>query len=246
MKISEAYATVRMLIELERDSGVQFFVRASVKAPEVPREPAAPLPAPEPVTLPPDLPPETALTQLAQGISACTRCGLCQGRKQTVPGEGHPRPELLFIGEGPGAEEDAQGRPFVGPAGQLLEKMIRAMGLSREAVYIANVVKCRPPGNRMPEPNEVDSCLPWLQAQVDVLKPKVICTLGNTPLRALSGDTSLGITRMRGQSFSWRGYTVLPTFHPSYLLRNESAKKPTWEDLKQVLALLGRSVPARG
>ncbi len=134
----------------------------------------------------------------------------------------------MFVGEGPGADEDASGRPFVGAAGQLLDKMIGAMGLAREQVFICNVVKCRPPGNRAPEPEEMAACLPFLEAQLGVLRPKVICLLGATPLKTLLGLS--GITRLHGQRQEWRGIPVIPSFHPAYLLRNPEAKKPAWED----------------
>ncbi len=225
---------------------------------------AAPAPAParSAVAVPPSAPPAApsglpaaaqalepaagdSLARISAEIKGCTACGLCTTRTTTVPGEGHEHPELLFIGEGPGAEEDAQGRPFVGPAGQLLTRMIEAMGLTREQVFIANVVKCRPPGNRAPEPPEVEACMGYLRRQVAVLRPKVICTLGNVPLRALFGAEQPGITRSRGQRLSWNGITVIPTFHPSYLLRTEQAKKPAWEDLQPVLRELGRTPPGR-
>jgi len=189
---------------------------------------------------------DTALAAIARAIAACTACGLCTTRRLTVPGEGAARPALVFIGEGPGAEEDAQGRPFVGPAGQLLDKMIIAMGLARQEVFITNVVKCRPPGNRNPEPSEVLACSGFLEQQLASLAPQVICTLGNVPLRALFGAEQPGITRSHGQILTWRGITVIPTFHPSYLLRNEQAKKPAWEDLQVVLKSLGRTAPRRG
>jgi len=221
----------------------------AVHAPPTP-VPAAPLAMP-PGTAPvaaPDLlaqPPAQALAAIAARIAVCQACKLCPTRTTTVPGEGSAQPEILFIGEGPGADEDAAGRPFVGAAGQLLTKMIVAMGLRREDVFIANVIKCRPPGNRTPEPDEVGACLGYLRAQIAILKPKVICTLGNTPLRALTGDESLGITRWRGKRLDFHGIPLIPTFHPSYLLRNEAGKKPCWEDLKAVLAVIGRTPPAR-
>jgi DNA polymerase len=229
-----------------------------------PVRPAPPAPAPAPVRAvapaalasrpapTPAAPPlaeagagATSLAGIAAEISACRLCGLCSTRRTTVPGEGSASPELLFVGEGPGADEDAQGRPFVGAAGQLLTKMIEAMGFQRGEVFIANVVKCRPPGNRTPEPAEVAACMPYLRRQIAALRPKVICTLGNTPLRALLGDDSLGITRQRGKRFAYEGITLIPTFHPSYLLRNAEAKKPCWEDLQSVLKELGRSAPPR-
>jgi len=186
------------------------------------------------------------LTALNAAVAACRACGLCQTRTNTVPGEGNPSPELVFVGEGPGADEDAQGRPFVGRAGELLTAMIAAMGFSRESVYICNVVKCRPPGNRLPEKDEVAACIGYLVRQLELLRPKVICSLGNTPLRALTGNDKLGITSVRGQVLDWRGTPLVPTFHPAYLLRNPPAKKPCWEDLKVVLKVLGREPPARG
>jgi len=183
------------------------------------------------------------LAAVAERVAVCTRCPLHAGRRNAVPGEGDPKARVMFVGEGPGADEDAQGRPFVGAAGRLLDKMIAAMGLAREEVFIANIVKCRPPGNRTPEPEECATCGSFLSEQIAAVSPKVICTLGNTPLKALSGDDRGGITRRRGKPFRYRDFTVIPTFHPSYLLRNEQAKKPAWEDLKEVLKVLGRSPP---
>ena len=190
--------------------------------------------------------PAAELAAIAAQVAACRACGLCQTRTTTVPGEGNPAAELVFVGEGPGADEDAQGRPFVGKAGELLTAMIQAMGFRREDVYIANVVKCRPPGNRTPEPGEVAACLPYLDRQLLAIRPKIIVALGNTPLRALTGDDKLGITAQRGKMLAWRNIPLLPTFHPAYLLRNPPAKKPCWEDLKEVVKFLGRELPKRG
>ena len=189
--------------------------------------------------------PIAALTQLAHEIAACRACGLCSTRTTTVPGAGSDTAEVVFIGETPGAEDDASGRPFAGKDGDLLNKMIVAMGLSREQVFITNVIKCRPPANRAPVADEVAACLGHLHRQLAAIRPKVICTLGNLPLRALLGDDSLGVTRLRGTRLDYRGTPLIPTFHPAFLLRNEAAKKPCWEDLKQVLAVLGRTPPAR-
>lgn len=241
--MSNLYQQIRQQLEIDRDLGVSFIERGggntATATDAQPQETAVPaLPA-----LPEHLEPAQALQMIADGVAACERCGLCRQRRNSVPGEGNPQPELLFIGEGPGADEDRQGRPFVGAAGQLLDKMIKAMGFEREEVFIANIVKCRPPGNRTPEEAEAASCLPWLEQQVSVLQPKIICTLGNTPLRALSGNQRAGITRQRGQPFQWQHIPVIPTFHPSYLLRNAEAKKPCWEDLQAVLKVLGRSAP---
>jgi DNA polymerase len=234
-------------------------VAPSQPAPGAPR-PADPQPPPRAVpaaetkpqvpaagpSVPAPSPAGDTLDKIATEIAACRACGLCDLRKKTVPGEGNPRPELLFVGEGPGADEDASGRPFVGAAGQLLDKMIVAMGFARTDVFIANVIKCRPPANRVPEPGEVAACMPYLHRQIALLQPKIICTLGNTPLRALLGADRPGITSCHGQVLSWNGIPLVPTYHPSYLLRNESAKKPCWEDLQVVLKQLGRTPPKRG
>jgi DNA polymerase len=150
----------------------------------------------------------------------------------------------MFVGEAPGHHEDVQGRPFVGPAGQLLTQMIAAMGFAREEVYIANVLKCRPPGNRDPAPDEVERCRPFLLRQIALVRPKVVCALGRHALRALTGSAE-ALSRVRGRPMAFQDTTVVATFHPAYLLRNPAAKRDAWEDLKQVLGLLGRPVPAR-
>lgn len=169
---------------------------------------------------------------------ACTRCKLCTlGRSQIVFGVGNPRARLMFVGEAPGEEEDKRGEPFVGRAGQLLTKIIEAIGLGREQVYIANVIKCRPPGNRNPEPDEVASCEPFLFRQIDVIQPKVVVPLGKFAAQCLLKTTD-PITRLRGKTFEYRGSTLIPTFHPAYLLRNPSAKREVWEDMKKVRAIL--------
>jgi uracil-DNA glycosylase family 4 len=183
------------------------------------------------------------LDQIAAQTKVCTACPLHKTRTQAVPGQGHPHPELVFVGEGPGADEDAQGLAFVGAAGQLLTKMIEAMGFTRDEVFIANIVKCRPPGNRVPEPAEAAACLHFLEDQLALLKPKVIVTLGATALKYLMGMESVSITKMRGHWLSVGGVEVMPTFHPSYLLRTPEAKKEAWSDLKAVLAKLGRTPP---
>lgn len=168
----------------------------------------------------------------------CTRCKLhTLGRRQVVFGVGNPSARLMFVGEAPGEEEDKQGEPFVGRAGQLLTKIIEAIGLTREQVYIANVIKCRPPGNRDPEPDEVASCEPYLFRQIDCIKPTVIVALGKFAAQCLL-RTNDPITRMRGKSFDYRGVTLIPTFHPAYLLRNPPAKREVWEDMKKVRAIL--------
>jgi uracil-DNA glycosylase family 4 len=169
---------------------------------------------------------------------ACTRCKLCTlGRSQIVFGVGHSKARLMFVGEAPGEEEDKRGEPFVGRAGQLLTKIIEAIGLSREQVYIANVIKCRPPNNRNPEPDEVAACEPFLFRQIDVIQPAVIVPLGKFAAQCLLKTTD-PITRLRGRRFDYRGTTLIPTFHPAYLLRNPSAKREVWEDMKLVRAIL--------
>lgn len=169
---------------------------------------------------------------------ACMRCKLCSlGRSQIVFGVGHAKARLMFVGEAPGEEEDKRGEPFVGRAGQLLTKIIEAIGLSREQVYIANVIKCRPPENRNPDPDEVAACEPYLFRQIDVIRPAVIVPLGKFAAQCLLKTTD-PITRLRGRRFDYRGTTLIPTFHPAYLLRNPSAKREVWEDMKLVRAIL--------
>ena len=169
---------------------------------------------------------------------ACERCKLhTLGRRQVVFGVGNPGADLMFVGEAPGADEDIQGEPFVGKAGQLLTKIIEAIGLTRDQVYIANVIKCRPPGNRNPEPDEVAQCEPFLFRQIDAIRPKVIVALGKFAAQCLLRSET-PITRLRGREFIYRGAVLIPTFHPAYLLRNPSSKREVWEDMKRVRALL--------
>ena len=170
---------------------------------------------------------------LTEEITRCQKCRLCAGRTYPVPGEGNPHARLMFIGEGPGRDEDQTGRPFVGRAGQLLDKMIGAIGLSREEVFIANVVKCRPPQNRAPEADEVAACMPYLRAQVGLIRPQVIVLLGSSALGAILGPDHR-ITRERVAWIERKGVWFMPTFHPAALLRDESKKRPVWEDLKKV------------
>jgi DNA polymerase len=190
----------------------------------------------------------TRLPVLAQKIAGCTKCVLSETRTQTVFARGNPASSICFIGEAPGADEDREGLPFVGRAGQLLDRMIQAMGLDpQKDVYVVNILRCRPPGNRRPEPEEVAACMPYLQEQLDLVKPKVIVALGNTAASALTGST-VGITRLRGQWKLYRGTTLLmPTYHPSYLLRpgpqQALAKRQAWEDLQAVLRELGLPIP---
>lgn len=210
---------------------------------------AAPTPAPStsaPPTSAPVTPadeggtdPAAALQVLRAEVMPCTRCKLHQGRRHTVFGEGNPRARVLFVGEAPGAVEDQTGRPFVGPAGQLLDRILQnAMGLQRGDVYIANINKCRPPGNREPEPDEVAACLPYLRRQVEILRPEVIVCLGRTAAQNLLGSKE-STRAMRGRTLDYAGIPVVVTWHPAYLLRDPSHKRETWEDIKRVNRLLG-------
>lgn len=184
------------------------------------------------------------LPLIREFIGECTRCKLSKGRTKIVFGTGSPKARLMFVGEGPGRDEDLSGEPFVGRAGKLLTDMIKAMGLQREDVYIANIVKCRPPENRQPEHDEVAACSPFLMRQIDVIRPQVICTLGNTPTQTLL-QTTQGISKFRGQWFDFRDTKLLPTYHPAYLLRNPAAKADVWKDLQKVMAVLGLQAPKK-
>ena len=188
-----------------------------------------------------------ALQTLRAEVLPCTRCPLHQGRQNVVFGEGNPRARVLFVGEAPGAVEDQTGRPFVGPAGQLLDRILAgAMGLQRQDVYIANINKCRPPGNREPEAQEVAACLPYLRRQIEILRPEVIVCLGRTAAQNLLGTTA-STRALRGSTQEHAGIPVIVTWHPAYLLRDPSHKRETWEDIKRVNRLLGLpEVPAAG
>jgi uracil-DNA glycosylase len=187
---------------------------------------------------------DDTLLKIREDIGDCTRCKLHKGRNKIVFGDGNPKARLVFIGEGPGAEEDKTGLPFVGRAGKLLTQMIEAMGLQRGDVYIANVVKCRPPENRAPEPDEVATCSPFLLRQVDVIQPKVIVCLGAVAAKTLL-QTTRGISQFRGEWLDWRGYKLMATYHPAYLLRNPPAKSEVWKDLQKVMAELGLELPKK-
>ena len=177
------------------------------------------------------------LAQLAQEVERCRRCPLYQTRTHAVVSDGTPEAKLVFVGEAPGREEELQGTPFVGAAGQLLTKMIDAMGFKREQVYICNVLKDRPPGIRVPLPEEIDACLPFLREQLAIVQPRVICTLGAVATKALLGPY-VAITKVRGELRDYNGIPLIPTFHPAYLLRNPPAKKFAWADLKKVKRFL--------
>jgi len=186
-----------------------------------------------------------ALQLIRDEIGDCTRCPLHKGRNKLVYGDGSPTARLMFVGEGPGADEDAQGLPFVGRAGQLLNNMITAMGLKREEVYIANVVKCRPPGNRVPEPEEIATCSPFLFHQIDVIRPQVLVALGATAATCLLGQRQ-PLAGLRGRVHAFRGAQLIVTYHPAYLLRDPRQKKEAWADLQIAMRELGLKPPKRG
>ena len=181
--------------------------------------------------------PET-LESIRKDLGDCRRCMLCDGRRNIVFGEGDHSAKLVFVAEAPGYEEDQTGRPFVGAAGQLLTKIIQAIKLTREQVYICNIIKCRPPGNRNPLPDEIKACLPFLQRQIAVLKPDFICALGTFAAQTLL-KTKEPISRLRGNFHKYRGIRVLPTYHPAYLLRNPDKKRDVWEDMKMLMNEMG-------
>ena len=188
----------------------------------------------------------TSLEELRSALGDCERCKLCQGRTNIVFGVGDPHARLMFIGEGPGEEEDRAGKPFVGKAGALLDDIItKGMGLARADVYIANVVKCRPPNNRNPEPDEIVACEPFLRRQIELVRPEVIVTLGNFATQALLRDRT-AISRRRGRWHEVDGTALMPTFHPAYLLRNPADKRLVWDDIKLVMSRLGLALPQRG
>jgi uracil-DNA glycosylase family 4 len=242
-------AELRERLELLRDLGIKEWILT-------PGQPAQPVPVPQPppivvkkeepvslFELPPIAPPDDSLPKILSDIGPdCRRCRLHESRSRIVFGSGNEKSPLVFVGEGPGADEDAQGLPFVGRAGQLLTQMIdntaerEGLSIRRPDVYICNVVKCRPPENRTPQPDEMQTCGEFLFRQLTVIQPKAICCLGGTAAKALLGLKE-GITRARGQWYKWRDVPVMVTYHPSYLLRNQSKelRRETWEDLKQVL-----------
>ena len=256
---AEVERQLRRHAESLRGAGVEWLPNAPLPPP---RRAEAP-PAPEPVALQPllfaaggEVPPAGEMTAeqrlhelaaLAQRVAACTRCaGLVVSRTQTVFGVGPLDPELCFVGEAPGADEDAQGEPFVGQAGQLLNRIIAACGMRREDVYICNILRCRPPGNRTPLPQEAANCREYLERTLELVRPKFICALGACAAQNLLG-TTLGIGKLRGRFHDYKGVPVLCTYHPAFLLPNRSPerKKDVWEDMKKLLARMGRPVPPR-
>jgi DNA polymerase len=188
-----------------------------------------PLPQPEPEA--------EGLDRIRDDLGPCRRCGLSAGRTHIVFGEGDPNARLVFVGEGPGFEEDRSGRPFVGPAGQLLEKIIGAIKLSRDQVYICNVIKCRPPENRNPAAEEIAACRPFLERQISAIRPEAICTLGTFAAQTLL-NSQTPISKLRGRFHTYHGIRLMPTYHPAYLLRNPDRKRAVWEDMKKVASLL--------
>lgn len=184
---------------------------------------------------------KTLLHELKNEVLQCRKCPLYKGKKNYVFGEGAADASLMFVGEAPGYYEDIAGKPFVGKAGKLLTKIIEAMGLKREDVYIGNILKCRPPENRNPQEDEIETCFPYLDRQIEIIKPKVICALGKFAAQTLV-KTNISISNLRGELFYYKGIKVVPTFHPSYLLRNPKGKRKTWEDMKLILKIIGREV----
>ena len=181
------------------------------------------------------------LENVRKELGDCKRCKLHRGRKTIVFGEGNEKATLMLVGEGPGYDEDVQGRPFVGKAGQLLTKILQSINLPREEVYIANIIKCRPPQNRNPEPDEIQSCHPFLMKQIGVIQPKIICALGTFSAQTLL-QTDTKITALRGKLFDLEGIKVIPTYHPAFLLRNPDKKREVWEDMKKIAELLGLGI----
>src|SRR5512146_3167340 len=232
-------------VQYYRDLGIHDFYRREVA--ELAEDAAAEVEAAEPAPQAAVEDRPAALRAIRGEIGDCTRCPLHkQGRKQIVFGVGSPNADIMFVGEAPGADEDEQGEPFVGKAGQLLTKIIQTMGLTRDSVYIANILKCRPDtpgqsaGNRKPTPEEMQTCIPYLHGQIDLIGPKVIVALGATAVEGLLGKT-IGITRLRGNWRTYRSIPLMPTYHPAYLLRNQamSEKRRVWEDMLQVMEKLG-------
>lgn len=185
---------------------------------------------------------DVTLLELKDQVSTCTRCQLSETRTNTVFGEGSPKAKLMFVGEAPGGDEDKQGRPFVGRAGQLLTKIIESIGLKREEVFICNILKCRPPGNRNPLPTEIAMCSSYLLKQIDLIKPEIICALGKFAAQTLL-STETPISKLRGEFHEYHGIKLMPTYHPAYLLRNPGGKKDVWEDMKAIAKELGLKVP---
>jgi uracil-DNA glycosylase family 4 len=237
-RLRSVISGLRVLAEEAKESFAEGFPRAAAAA-----DPLATASAPGAFASPRGDAPQEALRSIRQDIGDCRRCKLASGRTHIVFGVGNPDAAVMFVGEGPGEDEDRKGEPFVGRAGQLLTEIItNGMGLRRSDVYIANVVKCRPPGNRNPEPDEIAACKPFLLSQIDAVAPKVVVALGKFAAHTLL-DTTLPISKLRGRWFDFRGTRLMPTFHPSYLLRTPSEKKLAWEDIKLVMQALDLPLP---
>jgi uracil-DNA glycosylase family 4 len=249
-KIRELLGDVRTHLEQCREMGIET-IPAGVPLPEytageMPADAVRAAVAESPLAYRagPPAPTGPGLEDIGASVRACVKCKLHPLRKNAVPGEGNPRARLMFVGEAPGADEDIQGRPFVGKAGQLLTKMIEAMGLKREDVFIANILKCRPPGNREPQPDEITACVPYLAAQIQAINPEMIVALGRHAANTLIGsDEKMGA--LRGRFHEYKGRELMATFHPSYLLRSPGEKKKAWEDLKMVMSRLGITPPEK-
>ena len=248
-QLASVSAALHAALALRARAGVRWVYPGSapltVLAPEVNSTATAPAPEPARHEAPPVARTET-LEQIREDMGDCTRCKLHAGRKNLVFGVGNPRARLMFVGEGPGRDEDVQGEPFVGAAGQLLTKIIEAIGLQREDVYICNVVKSRPPNNRNPEPDEIAACLPFLERQIAAVSPAVLVGLGNVAVKTMLA-TDRGIMRLRGTWQDYRGIPFMPTFHPSYLLRQDpgdtTAKRQVWEDMQKVAERYNEGLP---
>lgn len=241
-ELASISAALRAALALRTRTGVRWVYPAQEPAFAPAAGPAVAVSAPAALPIA-----RESLEQIRADLGACTRCKLHEGRTNIVFGVGNPKARLMFVGEGPGRDEDLQGEPFVGAAGQLLTKIIQAIGLEREDVYIANVVKSRPPNNRNPEPDEIATCLPFLERQIAAIQPAVIVGLGNVPVKTLL-NTTRGITSIRGQWQTYRGISFMPTFHPSYLLRQEdddkTAKRQVWDDMQAVATRYNEDLPA--
>jgi len=219
--------SVKQMVELEKLSGAREFYVARGKMKKTAKRTK-----------------NLSLGEYENSISSCQKCPLGKTRINFVFGAGSPKAPLLFVGEAPGRDEDQQGQPFVGRAGQLLTKIIESIGLKREDVFIANIIKCRPPQNRNPLPEEIAACTPYLLKQIEIIKPKVICSLGKFSAQTLL-QTETTISRLRGKFYDYHGIKLMPTYHPAYLLRNQSGKKDVWEDMKAIAKELGLKLPQK-
>ena len=239
-EIRNVIASVKFALEQERELGFETLAvpaSAAATVPDVVQQEADDLFAAAPDSLPQDPRSQMAMADLKTDALACERCDLCRTRQNVVFGAGSEQADLVFVGEAPGADEDRQGEPFVGRAGQLLTNIIQAMKLERNDVYILNVLKCRPPQNRNPQPFEIEQCSPYLQRQLECIRPKAICALGTFAVQTLLRTTE-PISRLRGRFHTYQGIPLMPTYHPAYLLRNPAGKRQVWEDIQKIQARL--------